>query len=125
MRKTHEGSCANGHPVVVSGAHSVPRQPTDAPLLFIPLKREHFEAFERGEKWYEYRRFGKRWNAKVCRVGRPVVLSLGYGMSRRLGADDRAAMKALYGSLDFEIAVIGLSVIGPRIVRKSQRQGLA
>lgn len=52
--------------------------------LFIPLKREYFEAFERGEKLEEFRPFGPRWNPRTCPVGRPVVLSLGYGKARRL-----------------------------------------
>ena len=52
--------------------------------LFIPLKREFFEAFERGEKWEEFRGFGLRWNYCTCRVGRRVTLSLGYGKARRL-----------------------------------------
>lgn len=46
--------------------------------LFIPLKREHFEAFERGEKTTEYRVVGPRWNAGTCAIGRPVTLRLGY-----------------------------------------------
>jgi len=52
--------------------------------LFIPLKREYFEAFERGEKEFEYREYGPRWNERTCRIGRPVVLSMGYGKARRL-----------------------------------------
>lgn len=52
--------------------------------LFIPLKREFFEAFERGEKTEEYRVLGPRWNASTCRPGRSVILSLGYGKTRRL-----------------------------------------
>lgn len=52
--------------------------------LFIPLKREYFEAFERGEKHVEYRPFGPRWNRRTCEIGRRVVLSLGYGKRRRL-----------------------------------------
>jgi hypothetical protein len=54
------------------------------PPLFIPLKREYFEAFARGEKSVEYRRRGPRWNAETCPIGRPVILSLGYGKARRL-----------------------------------------
>lgn len=50
----------------------------------MPLKREHFEAFERGEKTEEYRPYGPRWNEKTCRVGRAVTISLGYGKARRL-----------------------------------------
>jgi hypothetical protein len=52
--------------------------------LFIPLKREYFEAFRLGAKTEEYRPEGARWNARTCAVGRPVVLSLGYGKSHRL-----------------------------------------
>lgn len=52
--------------------------------LFIPLKKEFFEKFEDGSKSMEYRPYGARWNEKVCRVGRRVVLSLGYGKQRRL-----------------------------------------
>lgn len=52
--------------------------------LFIPLCREWFERFERGEKTTEYRVYGPRWNERTCRIGRPVVLSMGYGKARRL-----------------------------------------
>lgn len=54
--------------------------------LFIPLKREFFEAFERGEKREEYRMLGPRWNGRTCTPGRPVILSLGYGSKKRLRA---------------------------------------
>jgi len=54
--------------------------------LFIPLKREHFEAFKNGTKpgMEEFRPDGPRWNARTCPIGRPVVLSLGYGKAHRL-----------------------------------------
>lgn len=52
--------------------------------LFVPLRREYFEAFERGEKTIEYRMAGGRWNSQTCRVGRRITLSLGYGKARRL-----------------------------------------
>ena len=52
--------------------------------LFIPLKREYFEAFERGDKDTEFRLPGGRWNERTCKNGRPVVLSLGYGKKHRL-----------------------------------------
>ena len=52
--------------------------------LFIPLKREFFEAFKAGQKVEEFRPEGPRWNARTCRIGRPVVLSLGYGKGERL-----------------------------------------
>jgi len=60
--------------------------------VFIPLKREHFEAFafnakDRGPNGFmeEYRLAGKRWNASTCPVGARVTLSLGYGKAHRLG----------------------------------------
>jgi hypothetical protein len=56
------------------------------PPLFIPLKKEHFEAFECGKKTIEYRLLGKRWNEKNCHAGREVTLSCGYGKNRRLHA---------------------------------------
>lgn len=52
--------------------------------LFIPLKREFFEAFRDGTKTWEYRPAGRRWNHHTCWIGRPVVLSLGYGKAHRL-----------------------------------------
>lgn len=52
--------------------------------LFIPLKRQYFEAFKSGEKKEEYRPYGPRWNERTCTIGRPVVLSLGYGTQQRL-----------------------------------------
>lgn len=52
--------------------------------MFIPLKREYFEAFAAGTKREEFRPEGPRWNARTCPVGRPVVLSLGYGKARRM-----------------------------------------
>lgn len=52
--------------------------------LFIPLRREFFEAFKTGQKLEEFRPEGPRWNARTCRIGRPVVLSLGYGKRERL-----------------------------------------
>jgi len=56
------------------------------PPLFIPLKAEHFDAFERGEKTTEFRVHGPRWNSKTCPPGREVILSRGYGKQSRLSA---------------------------------------
>lgn len=53
------------------------------PPLFIPLKAEFFDQFESGQKDTEYRPFGPRWNECTCPLGREVVLSRGYGKSRR------------------------------------------
>jgi hypothetical protein len=52
--------------------------------LFIPLRKEYFAKFAAGEKDIEWRPVGSRWNHTTCRVGRPVVLSCGYGKARRL-----------------------------------------
>lgn len=52
--------------------------------IFLPLKREYFEAFKAGTKIEEFRPFGPRWNGETCPVGRPVVLSLGYGKKNRM-----------------------------------------
>jgi len=52
--------------------------------LFIPLKTVYFEAFKAGTKTVEYRQYGPRWNERTCAVGRPVVLSKGYGKRERL-----------------------------------------
>lgn len=52
--------------------------------LFIPLKREHFEAFKAGTKPEEYRPYGKIWNEVTCHIGREVILSLGYSKEYRL-----------------------------------------
>lgn len=54
--------------------------------LFIPLKTEYYEAFERGDKTHEYRMHGVRWNKRTCSVGRAVTLSKGYGKKHRLNA---------------------------------------
>lgn len=65
--------------------------------LFIPLMREHFEAFDRGDKHVEFRIYGPRWNEKTCYAGREAVLSLGYGKHRRLNRTI-----ASFGKLDIE-----------------------
>lgn len=92
--------------------------------LFIPLKTEPFEAFADGSKGDELRRYGPRWNEQTCTVGREVVLSHGYGRSRRLrgriwkfkrqhgslfGSTYKAAILKHYGTLDVEIAVISIT----------------
>lgn len=61
--------------------------------IFIALKRQFFEAFERGEKQQEYRPWGSRWNEKTCCIGRKVILSDGYGKARRLYGEIIALLK--------------------------------
>jgi hypothetical protein len=50
----------------------------------VPLEKDVFLAFERGERTVEYKH-DRRWNERVCAVGRPAALSLGYA-GRRLDA---------------------------------------
>lgn len=52
--------------------------------LFIPLTKRWYEEFASGRKDIEYRKAGKRWNLNTCFHGREVVLSCGYGKSRRM-----------------------------------------
>lgn len=58
--------------------------PVTGSALFVPLKTQFFEAFKRGEKQTEFRRYGARWNEKTCRIGRRITLSKGYGKYARL-----------------------------------------
>jgi len=96
--------------------------------LFIPLKTEYFKAFQDGSKSEELRKYGPGWNEKTCRVGRDVVLSKGYGKQCRMrgiiyrfkkqhgslfGSTYKAEIIAVYGTLDIEIACIGISNIRP------------
>ncbi|HRQ87335.1 MAG TPA: hypothetical protein PLA50_00950 [Bacteroidia bacterium] len=90
--------------------------------LFIPLKREFFDAFERREKHEEYRRLGPCWNAETCRPGRAVTLSLGYGRRRRLSgriasfhveprpAETLPGWSKCYGKAAGPAAVIGIEL---------------
>lgn len=52
--------------------------------LFLPLRRQYFQAFKDGTKTVEYRLYGKRWNEKLCTLGRAVWLSNGYGAADRM-----------------------------------------
>jgi len=93
--------------------------------LFVPLKSEFYEAFASGIKSEELRRYGPRWNERTCRVGRAVLLSKGYGKSDRMvgvidrfkkqhgslfGSTYRASIQRVFGTLDLDIACIGIAV---------------
>lgn len=68
------------------GASGVSMTAAQMKPLFIPLKTEFYEAFCDGTKDTEYRLHGPRWNERTCAIGRPVVISKGYGTkSRRTG----------------------------------------
>lgn len=70
--------------------------------LFIPLKTEYFEAFKAGTKRTEYRVYGPRWNERTCTVGRPVVLSKGYGRTHRLQGEVTAFWKSSLAPADWQ-----------------------
>ena len=93
--------------------------------LFIPLKTEHYEAFERGDKDTEYRQYGSRWNEKTCPIGRGVTLSKGYGKQNRLSGvvkafsriklkDAPANVAAIYPDGEKDIAAIGIDLTPPK-----------
>jgi hypothetical protein len=93
--------------------------------LFVPLRREWFEAFEKGHKTFEYRPYGPRWNERTCAIGRRVTLSLGYGKHRRLHgtivsferSEDvtrTSAWQSCYGGKGYtHAAKIGVRLDGP------------
>lgn len=58
--------------------------PDDQPAIFVPQKRVHFADTKSGVKRFEYRKLGKIWNEKSCRVGRRIIFSNGYGIQNRL-----------------------------------------
>lgn len=60
------------------------QQQTNERPMFIPLKTEHYENFEKRTKTEEFRPYGARWNEHACRIGRKVTLSKGYGKKHRL-----------------------------------------
>jgi hypothetical protein len=94
-------------------------------IIFLPLKTGYYNAFATGTKREELRRYGPRWNEKTCVVGRDVVLSKGYGKAHRLNgkvcsfkrqhgstfdSTYKAAILDVYGTLDVEIACIGVAI---------------
>jgi hypothetical protein len=53
--------------------------------LFIPLREEHFLAFERGDKTEEFRKLSAQFCHRTCPPGRRATLSLGYSGRRLTG----------------------------------------
>ena len=103
--------------------------------LFIPLKRQYFEAFADRSKTEELRRYGPRWNHHTCQVGRPVVLSLGYGKTHRINGTISYFQKqhgtgfgngfsrdilAVFGTLDLDIARISIILEKPRSLLRAK-----
>ena len=96
--------------------------------LFIPLKKEYFQAFKSGNKTEELRVYGPGWNEKTCLIGREVVLSKGYGKHERLkgriwkfkkqhgstfGSSYKKSILDVFFNLDIYIAVISIKDIKP------------
>lgn len=95
--------------------------------LFIPLKTAYFQQFRHGLKDVEIRRYGPRWNERTCVVGRPVVISHGYQKRGRINGRVRSlhrahahelppkmrgAVHAVYGTLDIDVLLIGVTIEG-------------
>ena len=105
------------------------KNPHELPPIFIPLKREFYDAFERREKRHEYRRESPRFNAQTCQPGRPVILSCGYGRQRRMEGiikayseshtpQDLPGWIACYGTAPATAAIIEIELIQrPRMSR--------
>lgn len=101
--------------------------------LFLPLVGWAFDAFESGDKKTEFRIYGPRWNERTCPVGRLVVLSRGYGKSKRLlgkvvsfqaldAPPDPAAWARAFGgplAAHSKVAAIGIEVVAPMVEIKS------
>ncbi|MCB1511359.1 MAG: hypothetical protein KDJ36_10680 [Hyphomicrobiaceae bacterium] len=96
--------------------------------LFIPLNTEYYEAFKYGTKTEELRVYGPRWNHDTCQEGREVIISKGYGKQNRMkgriwkfkkqhgslfGSTYKAAIQAVYGTLDVDIACISIADLEP------------
>ena len=85
------------------------------PPLFVPLRRQHFDAFRDGSKRVEWRAYGPRWNRQTAHRGRSVTLSLGYSGERLFGIVQRArrvradlapaAAMAIYPSVRYLCAI--------------------
>lgn len=107
--------------------------------LFVPLRTEWFEAFRVGRKSVEWRVYGPRWNHRVVRPGRAVVLSHGYSGARLYGrvvharrvAADRApnAARRIYPGVSYFCAIhVRLGVASDGIPKKRaavSRSGIA
>lgn len=93
---------------------------TEEKPLFVPLKTQYYEEFVSGDKDTEYRKYGPGWNEKTCPIGRPVVISKGYGKYRRSKGVIRSfevidsttipSAREVYGPVKIELAAIGIDL---------------
>jgi hypothetical protein len=92
-------------------------------MLRLVLKRTYFEAFRRGEKHVEVRRYGKWYNERCFHIGRQVALTWRYSNEgpfllavvrsfAKATAAEHPEMMRLYPELkpDDPLALIGLDV---------------
>lgn len=106
--------------------------------LFIPLKAEHYLAFENGTKtnMEEYRPYGARWNSRTCAIGREVILSYGYGTQRRMIGiiigfrrdalpTQSDAWRGCYGDKGGDAACIKIGELRPLISKNNHNEGIA
>lgn len=105
--------------------------------LFIPLRRQWFEAFASGHKRVEWRAYGTRWNLQTAFRGRLVTLSLGYSGARLAGTvlrtrrvravDAPASARAIYPFATYlcAIHVVLESDAIPSNARASSRLAMA
>lgn len=100
--------------------------------LFIPLRTVWFDAYASGGKFEEWRRPGPRWNATVCMIGRPVLLSRGYSGARlravidatRLAWPEDPAVIELYGeTLCFVMALRDIQAVSAAANARSSIAG--
>jgi len=80
--------------------------------LFVPLVGWAYDQFAAGVKSTEFRRYGPRWNERTCALGRPVVLSRGYGLEHRLNGAV-FSFTVLDAPLDLEAWVRAFGVFKP------------
>lgn len=93
--------------------------------LFIPINAQHYDEFISGKKKEEFRKYGTKWNEKVCYVGRRVIISKGYGNQNRrsgtitgfkkrhgssLAYKHQKTLMELFGTLYEYIAVISIEL---------------
>lgn len=76
--------------------------------LFVPLNAEYYDAFASGDKDTEYRMFGRGWNFKTCIVGRPVLLSRGYGKQSRMAGTVVRFQKLWWKNIEDAAAVAAI-----------------
>ena len=90
-------------------------------MIFDPdLKKQYYEDFVSGDKDTEYRKYGPGWNERTCQIGRPVVISMGYGKHRRSKGIIRSFEKVdstrilsareVYGPIKVTLAAIGIDL---------------